>query len=163
MACWSRALAPAPASSPGALGETSGAAKTWLAGHRSRGSSGRPSIAIARPVGRENLLESDATAESAGGVTSSQEDSHVKRPFGVEGEVPHGHSAERGLLTAATGWSGERIIFAYRGVLMLLGTITRSRDPNENPFAVNRNMDFPQEERLAVCLEEGAKIISFFW
>jgi len=31
------------------------------------------------------------------------------------------------------------------------------------PFAVNLNLDFPQEERLAICLEEGVPIISFFW
>ncbi len=31
------------------------------------------------------------------------------------------------------------------------------------PFAVNLNMDFPQEERLDACLQEGVPIISFFW
>jgi NAD(P)H-dependent flavin oxidoreductase YrpB (nitropropane dioxygenase family) len=31
------------------------------------------------------------------------------------------------------------------------------------PFAVNLNLDFPQEERLKACLEEGVPIISFFW
>jgi NAD(P)H-dependent flavin oxidoreductase YrpB (nitropropane dioxygenase family) len=31
------------------------------------------------------------------------------------------------------------------------------------PFAVNLNVNFPQEERLAACLEEGVKVISFFW
>jgi nitronate monooxygenase len=28
---------------------------------------------------------------------------------------------------------------------------------------VNLNLEFPQEERLAVCLDEGVPIISFFW
>lgn len=31
------------------------------------------------------------------------------------------------------------------------------------PFAVNLNLNFPQEDRLAACLEEGVKVISFFW
>lgn len=31
------------------------------------------------------------------------------------------------------------------------------------PFAVNLNLEFPQEERLEACLEEDAPIISFFW
>ena len=31
------------------------------------------------------------------------------------------------------------------------------------PFGVNLVLDFPQEERLAVCLEERVPIISFFW
>jgi NAD(P)H-dependent flavin oxidoreductase YrpB (nitropropane dioxygenase family) len=32
-----------------------------------------------------------------------------------------------------------------------------------HPFAVNLNLDFPQGERLAVCLEERVPVISFFW
>jgi len=31
------------------------------------------------------------------------------------------------------------------------------------PFAVNLNLEFPQEERLEACLREGVPIISFFW
>jgi nitronate monooxygenase len=31
------------------------------------------------------------------------------------------------------------------------------------PFMVNLNLAFPQEERLAIVLDEGASIISFFW
>jgi nitronate monooxygenase len=31
------------------------------------------------------------------------------------------------------------------------------------PFAVNLNLEFPQEERLDACLQEGVPVISFFW
>ena len=31
------------------------------------------------------------------------------------------------------------------------------------PFAVNLNLEFPQEARLDACLQEGVPIISFFW
>jgi NAD(P)H-dependent flavin oxidoreductase YrpB (nitropropane dioxygenase family) len=31
------------------------------------------------------------------------------------------------------------------------------------PFGVNLNVEFPQEDRLTVCLEEGVRVISFFW
>jgi NAD(P)H-dependent flavin oxidoreductase YrpB (nitropropane dioxygenase family) len=31
------------------------------------------------------------------------------------------------------------------------------------PFAVNLNLEYPQEERLETCLEEGVPIVSFFW
>src|ERR1700732_3293836 len=31
------------------------------------------------------------------------------------------------------------------------------------PFAVNLNLEFPQEERLEACLREGVPIISLFW
>jgi NAD(P)H-dependent flavin oxidoreductase YrpB (nitropropane dioxygenase family) len=41
--------------------------------------------------------------------------------------------------------------------------IRETRALTSRPFGVNLNLDFPQEERLAVCLEERAPIISFFW
>jgi Nitronate monooxygenase len=31
------------------------------------------------------------------------------------------------------------------------------------PFAVNLNLEFPQDKRLEACLAEGVPIISFFW
>lgn len=33
----------------------------------------------------------------------------------------------------------------------------------DKPFAVNLNLDFPQEERLEACLQERVPVISFFW
>jgi len=51
-----------------------------------------------------------------------------------------------------------------------LGSIDRLRQQvretkslTTQPFAVNLNMEHPQEERLDACLEEGVPIISFFW
>jgi NAD(P)H-dependent flavin oxidoreductase YrpB (nitropropane dioxygenase family) len=41
--------------------------------------------------------------------------------------------------------------------------IRATRDLTDKPFAVNLNLEFPQEERLAACLQEGVKVISFFW
>jgi NAD(P)H-dependent flavin oxidoreductase YrpB (nitropropane dioxygenase family) len=41
--------------------------------------------------------------------------------------------------------------------------IRETRALTSKPFAVNLNLEFPQEERLAVCLDEGVSIISFFW
>ncbi len=41
--------------------------------------------------------------------------------------------------------------------------IRETRALTPKPFAVNLNLEFPQEERLAVCLDEGVPIISFFW
>jgi len=45
----------------------------------------------------------------------------------------------------------------------LRGQIQQTRSLTSKPFAVNLNMEFPQEERLEACLEEGVPIISFFW
>jgi len=41
--------------------------------------------------------------------------------------------------------------------------IQEMRALTSRPFGVNLVLDFPQEERLAVCLEERVPIISFFW
>jgi NAD(P)H-dependent flavin oxidoreductase YrpB (nitropropane dioxygenase family) len=42
-------------------------------------------------------------------------------------------------------------------------TIRETRAMTSKPFAVNLNMEFSQEERLSVCLDEGVPVISFFW
>ena len=41
--------------------------------------------------------------------------------------------------------------------------IRETRALTSRPFGVNLNPEFPQEERLAVCLDEGVPVISFFW
>ena len=33
----------------------------------------------------------------------------------------------------------------------------------DRPFAVNLNLEFPQAERLEVCLDLGMPVLSFFW
>ncbi len=48
-----------------------------------------------------------------------------------------------------------------------LATIRRQigaiRQLTSRPFAVNLNLNWPQEERLEACLDEGVGIISLFW
>jgi NAD(P)H-dependent flavin oxidoreductase YrpB (nitropropane dioxygenase family) len=41
--------------------------------------------------------------------------------------------------------------------------IRETRSLTRRPFGVNLNLEFPQEERLAICLDEGVPVISFFW
>ncbi len=41
--------------------------------------------------------------------------------------------------------------------------IRETRNGTDKPFAVNMVLEWDQEERFAVCLEEGVKIFSFFW
>ena len=41
--------------------------------------------------------------------------------------------------------------------------IRETRALTSRPFGVNLNLEFPQQERLDVCLEEGVPVISFFW
>jgi NAD(P)H-dependent flavin oxidoreductase YrpB (nitropropane dioxygenase family) len=41
--------------------------------------------------------------------------------------------------------------------------IRETRSLTSRPFGVNLNLEFPQEERLAACLDERVPVISFFW
>jgi nitronate monooxygenase len=41
--------------------------------------------------------------------------------------------------------------------------IRETRALTAKPFAVNLNLEFPQQERLDICLQEGVPAISFFW
>ena len=41
--------------------------------------------------------------------------------------------------------------------------IRETRELTGRPFGVNLVLNWPQADRLAVCLEEGVPIISFFW
>jgi NAD(P)H-dependent flavin oxidoreductase YrpB (nitropropane dioxygenase family) len=41
--------------------------------------------------------------------------------------------------------------------------IRETRALTSKPFGVNLNLALPQEERLAVCLDEGARAVSFAW
>ena len=45
----------------------------------------------------------------------------------------------------------------------LRSVVKKTRSLTPKPFAVNLNMEFPQQERLEACLEEGVPVISFFW
>jgi nitronate monooxygenase len=57
------------------------------------------------------------------------------------------------------------------GMLVLWGAdldnvrrqIRETRALTSRPFGVNLNLEFPQEERLEVCLEERVPVLSFFW
>jgi len=41
--------------------------------------------------------------------------------------------------------------------------VRETRALTDKPFAVNLVLEFPQEERLEACLQEGVPVISFFW
>ena len=41
--------------------------------------------------------------------------------------------------------------------------IRETKALTSKPFGINLNLEFPQEERLEICLTEGVRVISFFW
>ncbi len=59
-----------------------------------------------------------------------------------------------GLGTLPLWWHGTDIVRQQ---------VRETRQLTTRPFAVNLNMEYPQAERLEVCLDEGVPVISFFW
>lgn len=51
----------------------------------------------------------------------------------------------------------------YQDIDTLRTIIRKTQSLTHAPFAANLNMEFPQENQLDACLEEGVPIISFFW
>src|SRR5258706_1641219 len=57
------------------------------------------------------------------------------------------------------------------GMLVLTGAdpgfvrqqIRETRELTTRPFGVNFNLRKPQDERIDICLEEGVRVLSFFW
>jgi|GEM_PF-3088805 len=51
----------------------------------------------------------------------------------------------------------------YQDIGELRRIVRATQSLTHTPFAANLNMEFPQEDQLDACLEEGVPIISFFW
>lgn len=79
-------------------------------------------------------------------------------------QAPMGGAASPALAAAVSNAGGL-------GTLALWGAdapairrqVRETRALTAKPFAVNLNLEFPQEERLDICLQEGVPVISFFW
>jgi NAD(P)H-dependent flavin oxidoreductase YrpB (nitropropane dioxygenase family) len=78
--------------------------------------------------------------------------------------APMGGAVGPNLAAAVSNAGGLGILPVWRAEIDTLRTVVRqTKALTEQPFAVNLNMDFPQEERLEASLDEGVPIISFFW
>lgn len=52
---------------------------------------------------------------------------------------------------------------AYLDEASLRATLAETRRITDRPFGINLILQWDQRERLAVCLEEGVRLISYFW
>jgi NAD(P)H-dependent flavin oxidoreductase YrpB (nitropropane dioxygenase family) len=78
--------------------------------------------------------------------------------------APMGGAVGPALAAAVSNAGGLGILPLWNLDVDTLRTRVRlTRELTTKPFAVNLNMEFPQEERLEACLEEEVRIISFFW
>jgi NAD(P)H-dependent flavin oxidoreductase YrpB (nitropropane dioxygenase family) len=79
-------------------------------------------------------------------------------------QAPMGGAVGPALAAAVSNAGGLGMLVLWRADLNTMRQqIRQMRELTSKPFGVNFNLDFPQEERLAVCLEERVPIISFFW
>lgn len=79
-------------------------------------------------------------------------------------QAPMGGAVGPAIAAAVSNAGGLGALAPWRLELVALRQLIRdTKALTSRPFAVNLNLEFPQEERLAVCLEEGVPVISFFW
>jgi nitronate monooxygenase len=81
----------------------------------------------------------------------------IQAPMGGTGFVTQ-------LAAAVCNAGGLGILHLWRAdVPTLRSQVRELKTLTDKPFAVNLNLQFPQQERLDACLDEGVPIISFFW
>ena len=79
-------------------------------------------------------------------------------------QAPMGGAAGPSLAAAVSNAGGLGMLVPWRAEIdEVRRQIRETRALTLRPFGVNLNLEFPQEERLAACLDEGVPIISFFW
>jgi len=79
-------------------------------------------------------------------------------------QAPMGGAVPASLAAAVSNAGALGTLPLWRADLETLRDVVRkARALTSKPFAVNLNMEFPQEDRLEVCLEECVPVISFFW
>jgi len=68
-------------------------------------------------------------------------------------------------LAAAVSNAGALGMLAlwHYGIEQVRDDIRATRSLTARPFGVNLNLNWPQDERLDACLEEGVKAVSLFW
>jgi len=79
-------------------------------------------------------------------------------------QAPMGGAAGPALVAAVSNAGALGVLPVWRANPEAVRRLIReTRALTARPFGVNLNLDFPQEERLAVCLEEKVPVISLFW
>lgn len=89
------------------------------------------------------------------------------RQLGIElpiVQAPMGGAACPALAAAVSNAGGLGMLaLSWHPIEALRAEILATRALTEKPFGVNLVLAFPQEKRLAAALEEGVRLISFFW
>src|SRR5437763_4575101 len=79
-------------------------------------------------------------------------------------QAPMGGAVGPSLAAAVSNAGALGMLVPWRADLEAVRQqIRQTRALTSRPFGVNLNLEFPQEDRLAVCLEERVPVVSFFW
>lgn len=79
-------------------------------------------------------------------------------------QAPMGGVVGPGMAAAVSNAGGLGMLVPWAAKLETVRRqIRETRALTSRPFGVNLVIEFPQEERLEVCLEERVPIVSFFW
>ena len=79
-------------------------------------------------------------------------------------QAPMGGAVGPALAAAVSNAGGLGMLVPWRADIdTVRRQIREMRALTSRPFGVNLNLEFPQEERLAACLDERVPVISFFW
>lgn len=79
-------------------------------------------------------------------------------------QVPIGSATTPALAAAVSNAGGLGMLaVTWQDINDLRRTLRATRQLTDRPFGVNLVLHWPPEERLAVCLEEGVPVVSFFW
>jgi len=79
-------------------------------------------------------------------------------------QAPMGGAVGPALAAAVSNAGGLGTLALWAADIQTLRQqIRETRALTAKPFGVNLVLEFPQEERLDACLQEGVPVISFFW
>ncbi len=79
-------------------------------------------------------------------------------------QAPIGSAATPELAAAVANAGGLGMLaMSWTEPDIIRSEIRRTKELTARPFGVNLVLEWDQRERLATCLEEGARIVSYFW
>jgi nitronate monooxygenase len=79
-------------------------------------------------------------------------------------QAPMAFAASPELVAAVSNAGGLGMLsVTWRDLDDTRQVVRQTRVLTDRPFAVNLGLEWPQQERLEVCLEEGVRIVSLFW
>jgi NAD(P)H-dependent flavin oxidoreductase YrpB (nitropropane dioxygenase family) len=79
-------------------------------------------------------------------------------------QAPMGGAVGPPVAAAVSNAGGLGMLVPWRADIDIVRRqIRETRALTSRPFGVNLVLEFPQEERLAVCIDERVPVISFFW